>query len=69
LQQKGGEMTKRQYEELLNDCGAPDHDHPKNRGRVPLNFVNKYGTWLRKNDPIAFEVGYREQLTEKALEY
>lgn len=62
-------MTKKQFEEILNEYGPPDHDHPKNKRRVPWSSVNKYGTWLRRNDPIAFEVGYREQLTEKALEY
>jgi len=57
----GGEMkTKKEFEMELNELGCPDHDHPENDGRVPWNMINKYGTWLRKHDPIAFEVGYQE---------
>lgn len=52
--------TKAQYESYLNDLGTPSSDHPDNGGRVSLKMINKYGTWLRKNDPIAFEVGYNE---------
>jgi hypothetical protein len=54
-------MTKKEYEKELNEIVPPDHDHPKNKGRVPWSMVGKYGTWLRKNDPIMFEVGYNER--------
>ena len=53
-------MTIREVEEYLNGGECPDHDHPKNGGRVSWQSVNKYGTWLRRNDPIAFEVAYEE---------
>jgi hypothetical protein len=56
--------TKAQYESYLNDLGTPSSDHPDNGGRVSLKMINKYGTWLRKNDPIAFEVGYNEFRTQ-----
>ena len=54
-------MTKKEYELDLNEIGPPNHDHPENGGRVPWHMVDKYGTWLRKNDPIQFEVGYNER--------
>jgi len=53
--------TKKMAEDYLNEMGCPDHDHPENGGRVSWKMVNKYGTWLRKHDPIAFEVYYQEQ--------
>jgi uncharacterized short protein YbdD (DUF466 family) len=34
------------YEFFLNGLGIPDHA--------------RYGSWMRKNDPIAFNVGYGE---------
>lgn len=50
--------TKREYEEWLNELGAPENDKRSNGGRVPDNC--KYGSWLRRNDPIAFQVGFNE---------
>lgn len=47
-------LTLGQVEESLNEIGVPDHDHPENGGRVSWRMVNKYGTWLRRNDPTAF---------------
>lgn len=49
---------KKQYEEYLNELGAPEDDKKSNGGRIPDHA--KYGSWLRRNDTIAFEVGYRE---------
>lgn len=59
---KGGKIKKNKgdYEKYLNDLGTPKTDHPDHGGRVSRSMVNKYGTWLRKNDPAAFEVGYNE---------
>ena len=53
-------QSKKVYAEWLNDLGCPEHDHPENDGRVPWKMVDKYGDWLRRNDPIAFEVGFGE---------
>lgn len=53
-------MTKKQYEEFLNNIGGPKEELKSYGGRMPDRMINKYGTWLRKNDPIAFEVGYGE---------
>lgn len=50
--------TKSNYEKFLNEIGVPEDDKRSNGGRVP-DYAN-YGKWLRKNDPIAFEVGFRE---------
>lgn len=49
---------KSQYEKHLNDLGIPEDDKKENGGRI--NGWAKYGTWLRKHDPIAFNVGYDE---------
>ena len=52
-------MTKREFAEELNELGAPEDDREENGGRVPEGA--KYGAWLRRNDPIAFEVAYNER--------
>jgi hypothetical protein len=51
-------MTKKEYEKWLNELGVPDHDLKSFGGRI--SDTANYGTWLRCNDPIAFEVGYYE---------
>lgn len=51
-------MTKKDFELYLNCMGIPEDDKRSNGGRIPDNA--KYGAWLRKNDPIAFEIGYQE---------
>lgn len=56
-------MSKGEFESILNDCGSPEHDLKSNGGRCPDKA--KYGTWLRKNDPIAFEVEYRDHVAEE----
>lgn len=53
-------MSKKEFELVLNETGCPYHDHPKDGGRVPFSYVNRYGEWLRKNDPVAFDVLYNE---------
>jgi hypothetical protein len=50
--------TKSNYEKYLNEIGTPEDDKKSNGGRIPNH--SKYGNWMRKNDPIAFEVGFRE---------
>jgi hypothetical protein len=52
------EQTKNEYEEYLNELEIPEDDKRSNGGRIPDHC--KYGTWLRNNDPIAFNVGYNE---------
>jgi hypothetical protein len=56
-------VTKKDYEDYLNDLGAADRDLKSSGGRIPDNA--KFGTWLRRNDPIAFEVGFGEFQTEQ----
>jgi len=60
-------MSKKQFEEYLNDMECPDHDHPGRGGRVSWDAIDnhKYGTWLRRHDPIAFEVAYNEHTPMK----
>jgi hypothetical protein len=53
-------MSRKDFQQYLDELGPPEHDHPENGGRVPMGSVNCYGGWLRRTDPIAFEVGYGE---------
>lgn len=53
-------LTLKQIEERLNEAETPDHDHPDSGGRVPWGMENRYGSWLRRNDSIAFEIAARE---------
>lgn len=46
------------YQRFLNELGIPEDDKASNGGRIPDNA--QYGNWLRKHDPIAFNVGFRE---------
>ena len=50
--------TKNLYVDYLNEIGCPLDDLKSNGGLVPDSC--NYGNWLRKNAPIAFEVGYSE---------
>jgi hypothetical protein len=54
--------TRKDYQEWLNELETPFDDLKSNSGRIPDNA--KYGTWLRQNDPIAFNVGYQEKIRE-----
>lgn len=51
-------ITKKKYEELLNTLIIPKDDKKSNGGRIPDH--SKYGTWLRNNDPIAFNIGFSD---------
>jgi len=51
-------MNKQEYVEWLNEVGTPTEDLKSEGGRVPDHA--KYGEWVRRNDPIAFNVGFRE---------
>jgi len=50
--------TRTAYEKYLNKIGVPEDDKKLNGGRIP-DCAN-YGGWCRRNDPIAFEVGFQE---------
>ena len=50
--------SKSAFVEYLNEIGIPDDDLKSNGGRISDRA--KYGDWLRKNDPIAFNVGYSD---------
>jgi hypothetical protein len=51
-------VTKKSYEEYLNGLGVPDDDKKSNGGRIADNA--RYGSWLRRNDPVSFHVGLSE---------
>ncbi len=50
--------TEKEFIEYLNELGVPEDDKKSNGGRIP-DFC-KYGEWLKRNDPIAFNLGYQE---------
>ena len=49
---------KSDYVDYLNEIGIPEDDKKSNGGRIPDHV--KYGEWLQRHDPIAFNVGYSE---------
>ena len=51
--------TRKDYEEYLNALGTPFDDLKSNGGRIP--DTARYGSWLRRNDPVAFNVGYEDE--------
>lgn len=55
-------LTENDYIEHLNQCGIPEEDKKSNGGRIPDK--TQYGTWLKRNDPIMFQVGYNEYISE-----
>jgi hypothetical protein len=48
--------TRKMYEEHLNNMGIPDYELKSIGGRIPDHV--KYGSWLRRNDFLNFELGY-----------
>lgn len=57
------EKSKKMYEEYLN-VNSPEHGSDKWfigwTIRIDYMLEKKYGTALRRHDPIAFEVGYND---------
>ncbi len=51
-------ISKQDYTEWLNELEVPNEDLKSNGGRIPDNA--DYGDWMRRNDPIAFNVGLNE---------
>ena len=54
--------TKREHEDWLNEIEAPQDELRSNGGRMPDS--SKYGSWMRKNDPIAFNASFYERSRE-----
>lgn len=54
--------TKAEYEDSINRIPVPFAECKSNGGRIPDHA--KYGSWLRRNDPVAFQVGYNEWAAE-----
>ena len=50
--------TRKHYEEYLNELGISEGDKKSNGGLIPDHL--NYGTWLRRNQPVTFNVGYNE---------
>lgn len=55
-------LTRKQYEQHLNDIEIPRDELKSNGGRIPDKAM--YGTWVRRNDPILFNVGYNDFIRE-----
>ena len=60
----GESATRQAYEEWLNELGCPDDDMAPH-GRMPASYIDRYGTWLRRHDPIAFNIGFHEWVLER----
>jgi hypothetical protein len=54
--------TRKNFETYLNDMSTPYMDLKSNGGRIPDSA--KYGTWLRRNDPIAFNIMFSDYKRE-----
>jgi hypothetical protein len=54
--------TKKITEEELNEIGWPDH-YLRDNGTFPA--LSLFGSWLRRNDPIAFEVYHNDKKREE----
>jgi hypothetical protein len=61
-------VTKQVYQDWLDDLGVPEDDKWSNGGRIP-DRVTRYGVWLRRNDPVAFEIGFQEFEREEAFRH
>jgi hypothetical protein len=59
-------MTKKDFQKYLNEIPIPITDSKSFGGRIPDNA--KYGDWMRRNDPIMFEVGFQELKRENESE-
>lgn len=46
-------ITRAQLEEYLNTLDVPAEDRKSEGGRIP--DAARFGSWLRRNDPVAFE--------------
>lgn len=55
-------ITKKEYEQYLNEIGECLSEEQFIIGGKFRRM--EYGTALRKYDPIAFEIGYREYINE-----
>jgi hypothetical protein len=58
--------TKNEFTRYLNEIGVPEEEKEVNGGRVPRTS-KLWGNWLKKHDPIAFNVAYQEELRRRGL--
>ncbi len=50
--------TREEFENYLNE--VLEHEDTPQLSVKPGTYLQKPGTWMRKNDPIQFEVGFNE---------
>ncbi len=66
------EPTKKDYEKHLNECSPAQGSEEWIIGgtiRMAYMWKQQYGAAIRKHDPIAFEVGYREFVANKKSQW
>ncbi|MFS0841303.1 hypothetical protein [Paenibacillus sp. 1P03SA] len=56
-------MTRKEFEQYLNELSMSDDEKKSNGGRIPDNC--KYGSWLRRNDPVMFNVGFGHERSKE----
>lgn len=54
-------FTRADFAESLNELPIPGEDLESEGGRIPDCWAGRYGEWMRRNDPIAFEVAWQEE--------
>ena len=55
--------TRTEHAAFLDELGVPDDDLHSNGGRIPDRA--QWGQWMRRNDPIAFNLSYQENVREQ----
>ena len=58
-------LTRKEYEEYLNEVGKSLPEEEFIIGGKQRPYWGKYGSFIRRYDPIAFEVGYSDWKREK----
>lgn len=58
--------TKKDHQQWLNGIPVEMDDLRSNGGLIPDRMRDRLGDWMRKNDPVAFEVSFRERQEQEA---
>lgn len=54
--------TKQEHTEWLNELPVPSEDMASHGGRIPDHA--QLGDWMRRHDPVAFNVSFQEKARE-----
>lgn len=60
-------ITQSEFIAYLNEVPIAPQDLRSNGGRIPdrVESDRTYGEWMKRNDPIAFNVGFQEFKRER----